>query len=105
MSYTAVAKTKRMRAVILEMLQKNHDEQKSRLDSSAVWSALVRGLGFDVSEKEVITLLQDLSDRAYLRYEEIKDVRLGLYYIVRIELSAKGRDLLERTITDPAVEL
>ena len=104
-AYTAVAKTKRLRAVILEMLQSNHDEQKSRLDSSAVWSGLVRGLGFDVSEKEVITVLQDLQDRGYVRYDEIKNQRLGLYYIVRIELTAKGRDILEGTITDPAVEL
>jgi hypothetical protein len=103
--YTAVAKSRRLRGVILELLQTNHDQQKSRLDSSAVWSGLVRGLGFDVSENEVITVLQDLEGRGYLRYEEIKNQRLGLYYIVRIELTPKGRDLLEGTITDPAVEI
>ena len=102
-NYTAVAKSRRLRAVVLEMLQTNHDQQKSRLDSSAVWSGLVRGLGFDVSENEVITVLQDLQGRGYIQYEEIRNQRQGLYYIVRIQLAPRGRDLLEGTITDAAV--
>ena len=72
--YTAVAKTKRLRAVILEMLQTNHDEQKSRLDSSAVWSSLVRGLGFDVSEKEVVVVVQrKRRDGCHPEVHQLKD--------------------------------
>jgi hypothetical protein len=105
MSYSAVAKSKRLRGVVLEMLQTNHDKQQSRYDSSMLWSALVRGLGFDASENDVITILQDLKGRGYIQYDEIRNQRLGIYYIVRIELCPKGRDLLEGTITDPAVEI
>ena len=104
MSYGAVAKSKRMRRVILELLQTNHDEQGSRYDSSMLWSVLVRSLGFDVSLNNVTTVLQDLHGRMYIRYDEIRDQKQGLYYIVKIELTPRGRDLLEGTITDPAVE-
>jgi hypothetical protein len=105
MSYSAVAKSKRLRGMVLELLQTNHDQQQSRFDSSMLWSALVRGLGFDASENDVITVLQDLEGRGYVRYEEIRNQRLGIYRIVKIELCPKGRDLLEGTITDPAVEV
>lgn len=104
MNFSAVAKSKRLRGIVLGLLQTNHDRQQSRFDSSMLWSNLVR-IGFDVSENDVITLLQDLQARGYIKYEEIKDQRMGLYYIVRIELCPKGRDLLEGTITDPAVEI
>ncbi len=105
MSYGAVAKSKRMRGMILELLQTNHDQQRSRFDSSMLWSALVRGLGFDASENDVMTVLQDLNGRSYIRYTEIKNPRQGVYRIVQIELMPKGRDLLEGTISDPAVEV
>jgi hypothetical protein len=105
MSYGAVAKAKRMRGMILELLQTNHDQQRTRFDSSMLWSALVRGLGFDASENDVITTLQDLRGRGYVAYTEIKNVRKGEYRIVQIELCPHGRDLLEGTITDPAVEV
>jgi len=105
MSYGAIAKSKRLRGMILELLQTNHDEQKSRFDSSMLWSALVRGLGFDASENDVITMLQDLRGRSYVDYREIKNLRAGEYRIVQIELCPKGRDLLEGTIADPAVEV
>jgi hypothetical protein len=105
MSYGAIARSKRLRGMILELLQTNHDEQKSRFDSTMLWSALVRGLGFDASENDVITMLQDLRGRSYISYTEIKNQRRGEYRIVQIELCPKGRDLLEGTISDPAVEV
>lgn len=105
MSYGAVAKSKRMRGMILQLLQTNHEQQRSRFDSSMLWSALVRGLGFDASENDVITVLQDLCDRGYIKYVEQRNRRLGEYRIVMIELCPKGRDLLEGTTEDPAVEV
>jgi hypothetical protein len=100
-----VARLKRLRGAILELLRDNHDRQWSHLDATALWSALLRGLRFDVSKNEVKTLLQDLGDRGYVRYIQQKDNDTGEVFLVQIELTAKGRDLLEETITDPAVEL
>jgi hypothetical protein len=75
------------------------------MDSTALWSALLRGLCFDVSKNEVKTLLQDLGDRGYLRFNRVLNHDTGDAYLVQVELTAKGRDLLEGTITDPAVEI
>ncbi len=105
MSFTAVAKRKRLRGAVLKLLCTNHDEQQSRLDSTALWSALVRGLGFDVSQDETVTCLQDLEGRGYIRFVQKKDKKNGDVRISMIELCPKGRDLLEETIEDPAVEL
>ncbi len=105
MSYTAVAKMKRLRGAILQLLQTNHDEQKTRFDATALWTALVRGLGFDASRNEVKTTLQDLCDRGYVRYKDKKNNDTGEVTIWQIEMTAKGRDLVEETIEDAAVEL
>ncbi len=107
MSYALAAKRKRLRGAVLELLCTNHDRQESRFSGSALWSALVRGLSFDVSKHELVTILQDLQDRGYIRFSEDKKLRelTGEVRISNIELCSKGRDLLEGTIEDPAVEL
>ena len=87
------------------LLCTNHDQQKSRFDGVALWSALVRGLSFDVSQNELFTILQDLKDRGYVRFEQPKNKKTGEVAIMQIELCARGRDLLEGTIEDRAVEL
>jgi hypothetical protein len=96
---------KRLRGVLLKLLCTNHDEQASRFDSSALWSALIGGLRFDVPLNDVHTALQDLKARGYVTFEQRKDKKNGDIFITLIELCPKGRDLLEETITDPAVEL
>lgn len=105
MSYGDSAKMKHLRGTVLKLLRTNHDQQSSRFDSTALWSALVRGLGFDVSKNEVKTVLQDLQGRGYVRFQQKKDWSIGEVYITQIELCPKGRDLLEATIDDPAVEV
>jgi hypothetical protein len=105
MSYTAAAKTKRLRGTILQLLCTNHDAQASRFDATALWSALVRGLNFDASRNEVKTVIQDLCGRGYCTCKERKNLETGEVFLSQIELTPKGRDLLEGTIEDPAVEL
>lgn len=105
MSFLNTAKTKHLRGTVLGLLRTNHDEQSSRLDSSALWSALVRGLCFEVSRNELKTVLQDLKGRGYVDFKQQKDHERGIIYIVQIELCPRGRDLLEGTIEDPAVEI
>jgi len=105
MSFTLIAKRKRLRGVILELLCLNHDKQESRFTSSALWSAAVRGLGFEASKNDVVTMLQDLKARGYVEYVLRKNDQDGEIRIYNIELCPKGRDLLEGTTEDPAVEL
>ncbi len=88
------------------MLATNHDRRQSRLDSSLVWSMLVR-LGFDVSKDEVTTIVEDLSARLYIKCQLNKKLydQRGERLYMQLELCPKGRDLLEGTIEDPAVEV
>jgi hypothetical protein len=96
---------KRLRGRILLLLCTNHDDQESRLDSSALWSVLFNRMRFDVSRDQVLTCLQDLKGRGYIDFIQQRDYDKGKTYIVMIELCPKGRDLLEGTIEDAAVEL
>lgn len=105
MSYTGTAKAKRLRGAILELLRTNHDGQAARFDSTALWSALVRGLCFDASRNEVKTTLQDLRGRGYVNFAERKNLDTGDVSMWQIELTPRGRDLLEETINDAAVEI
>lgn len=107
MSYGRAEKTKRLRGQILELLRARHDSRQSRMDSSELWSALVRGLAFDVSKDEVTTICEDLESRGYLKFElnqRLYDQK-GERLYMRLELCPRGRDVLERTIADPAVEI
>lgn len=101
---TAADKNRRLRGVALKLLCDNHDEQKSRLDDVSLWSALIR-LAFDVSQNELITICQDLEGRGYVKFQTLKNKRTGDVELRQIELCPKGRDLLEGTIEDRAVEV
>ena len=93
---------KRLRGVIVEVLYGRHQAQQSRVDHVALWH-IVRDLGCDVGEFDVVTQLQDLSDRGYLKYEERKDRRTNRLDISLIQLTSRGRDLREETVVDPAI--
>ena len=97
-----VAGHKRTRGVIIELLYKRHEEQKSRVDHVLLWHMLI-DLGCDVGENDVLTQLQDLGDRGYVDYRQEKNRRTNDTEISLIRLTSKGRDLREGTIKDPAV--
>lgn len=94
--------TKRLRGAIIEVLYTRHQAQQSRVDHVALWHIL-RDLGFDLGENDCLTALQDLSDRRYLTYRENKDRRTNRVDISLIQLTSRGRDVREDTITDPAI--
>ena len=93
---------KRLRGGIVELLYTRHQAQQSRADHVTLWRML-RDLGFDVGEFDVITQLQDLNDRGYVKYAEQKDRFTNRVRISLIQLTSRGRDLREETISDPAV--
>lgn len=93
---------KRLRAAILELLNTRHTEQQSRVDHVALWHIML-DLRFDVGEHDVITLLQDLSDRGYVKCEQSRDRRTNRVSIYRIQLTPAGRDLCEGTTADAAI--
>jgi hypothetical protein len=103
-SSIAVETRKRLRGEILELVDEGHQEQRSRLNDLVVWGVLQK-LKYDVSQNDVITMLQDLESRGYLRFVQDKNRRTGEIRISQIEILPAGRDLLEGTITNEAVHV
>jgi hypothetical protein len=102
------AVTRQMRGDILKLLKGRHDSQMSRMDDIALTHAL-QSLAYQrIGVFTIVTLLQDMRDRGFVRYEESRDWNTGRVYLVKIELTAAGRDQVERTPgvkRDPAVAL
>jgi hypothetical protein len=103
------AQIKRLRGVIVELVYSRHMAQSARLDHVMLWHIL-RDVGCDVGEADVLTQLQDLCDRGYVKYREYKDPRVSrlsmevtYVRIYEIQLTSRGRDLREGTIVDPAI--
>jgi hypothetical protein len=100
----AVELVKRLRGLILELVNEGHQEQRSRYSDVVMWGVLQR-LKHDVSQNELITVLQDLKERGYLSFFQEKDRRTGVVRISQIQITPAGRDLLEGTDSDPAVHV
>ncbi len=92
---------RQLRGLILTLVYVNHRRQGSRLTSTVIRGTLQRE-GYQFSRNDVMAMLQDLRDRDYLRYRSMKggDDRT---FIFEIEITAKGRDLVDELIEDPAV--
>jgi len=95
---------RRLRGQILMLLCARHNTQGHRLDDVAVAHAL-QSLAFEVSIQDVVTILQDLADRRYVRFQPRRNMLTRRVYLEKIELTAAGRDQVEENVsTDPAVE-
>lgn len=94
--------SKRTRGMIVELLYSRHIQQLSRADHVALWHML-RDLGADLGENDVLTQLQDLFDRGYVTFEQKKNRWTNRTEISLIQLTSKGRDIYEGTIKDPAL--
>lgn len=95
---------RRMRGVILKLIAQNHERQGSRLDDITLTGVLER-LQFDVYVDLVRTVLQDLHDRGHLAFKSDRNRRTGENFIRQIEITPLGRDIVEGTTSDPAIDL
>ncbi len=102
MSAVDAANAKRTRGVVIELLYVRHTAQQPRADHVALWHMLT-DLGCDVGENDVLTTLQDLSDRGYVNFTQKKNRWTNRSEISLIQLTARGRDLYERTFEDAAI--
>jgi hypothetical protein len=98
-----VAQIKRYRGAIIEVLYARHQAQQSRVDHVALWHIL-RDLSFDLGENELLTVLQDIYERSYVTYVCRRNRLTNRQEISQIQLTPRGRDLREETISDPAVQ-
>jgi len=95
---------RRLRGMILKLVYENHERQEHRLDDITLTGVLER-LQFDVYVNLVRETLQDLGERGLLTFQEVRDRKRGVYSIRKIQISPLGRDLVERTKTDPAIDM
>jgi hypothetical protein len=99
------AMARRVRRQILLLLWARHNMQGSRFDDVSLTHAL-RSVAMEVGIRDVVTLLQDLQDRRFVRFMQRRDSFTGRVYLEKIELTAAGRDQVEEnTPTDPALEV
>jgi hypothetical protein len=100
--------TRQMRGDILKLLKGRHDSQMSRMDDVALTHAL-QSLAYQrIGVFIIVTMLQDMRDRGFVRYSETRDWSTGRVRLEKIELTSAGRDQVEHTPgvkRDPAVEL
>jgi hypothetical protein len=90
-----------LRGLILTMVYINHKRQRHRLTSTVIHGTIARE-GYRFGKNDVLTAIQDLRDRGYLRYQQVRDADQALF-IEAIEITARGRDLVDRRFDDPAV--
>jgi hypothetical protein len=95
---------RRLRGVILQQIAGNHERQEHRLDDRTL-TAVLEQLQYDVHRDLVQMLLQDLRERGMLSFIGDKNRKTGEISARKIEITPKGRDLLELTISDPAIDV
>jgi hypothetical protein len=95
---------RRIRGKILTVVYENQERQGTRFDHVHLHAFFER-LHFDLSENELITLLQDLRERGYLIFDEVKDRRTHEVSIFRIQITPGGRDIVEEIEADKAVSI
>lgn len=103
MSATAQIK-RRLRGMILRLVYENHEKQNHRLDDVTLTGVLER-LQFDVYVNLVREVLQDLEERKLINFEQQRDRYTGKTAIRKIQILPAGRDVIEGTTSDPAVDV
>jgi hypothetical protein len=94
-----------LRAAILQVVYDNHFGRRSRLRLTPLHGAIDRLRFVDVSEDELVTVLEDLKERGYLTFsrDEEKWRKHRELVIGEIQITPLGRDLVEKTRVDIAV--
>jgi transcription initiation factor IIE alpha subunit len=95
---------RRLRGVVLKLIYENHEAQQHRLDDVTLTGVLER-LQFDVYVNLVREILQDLKERKFISYDSEKNRTTGTHAIRKIQITPCGRDIIEKTTADPAVEV
>ncbi len=95
---------RRLRGMILKLLYQNHEAQRTRLDDVTLAGVLER-LQFDVYVNLIREILQDLKDRGLVSFETQRDKVSGYFAIRQIQITPSGRDIIEKTSINPAVDV
>jgi DNA-binding MarR family transcriptional regulator len=95
---------RRLRGEILKLLYENHEAQRARMDALTLASVL-ESLKFDVHVNLVSGLLDDLKERGFVSFEKLRNRVTGELSIRQVQITPKGRDIVEKTGSSLAVEV
>jgi transcription initiation factor IIE alpha subunit len=104
MKMTAAQIKRRLRGVVLNVVYQGHERQCARLDD-VVLAAVLERLQYDVHVNLVREILQDLEERRFVSFCSEKNRMTGTVSIRRIQITPGGRDIIEKTSSDPGVEV
>jgi hypothetical protein len=96
------AATRRRRGKILMWLKTS---APLAISDAALMYRMLDDSGETLTINQVVELLRDLKERGYIRYEQKRVPTEELPVIRWIRLEPAGRDILEGTTNDPAVDL
>ncbi len=102
MSFDAAAK-RVLRRLILQLLQENHEAQRRRMNDAHLL-AVLRNLQYDIVLNELLTMLQELSGRGYIKYDILRNERDREIRLQKLEITPLGVDVYEGTRTDPSID-
>lgn len=92
----------RWRGLALEMVHSAFRKRFPAYDHIML-ADVMRSMGQDVGENDVIFILRQLHDREYLTYREDRNRLTNEISIVNVQISPKGCDVAEKFIEDPSV--
>ncbi len=93
-----------MRGAILKLVYQKHERQETRFRDQTLLAAL-DDLAFRVYLNIVHELLQSLNDSGLVKYKEEFDRRTGEMTISQIQLTPRGRAIVEGEETDGSVNV
>jgi hypothetical protein len=85
----------RRRGNMLKMIRQTHERQLERMDDIDVWS-MMQDIGAHMSQKQVVTMLQDLQVLGYVTFEQFFDEDRERVVVEKIMLTASGLGLVMR---------
>ena len=92
---------RKFRLLVLDMISRRHAEQGERMDDLELFHML-KSWGAEAEINDVVTILQELGDRGYVRFRQYRNKFSGRTSLTDIEICAKGQDIVDGSTTDPA---
>lgn len=86
---------KRRRGNMLKFIRQGHEKQLDRLDDSMM-QEMMRDVGSNMSARQVVTMLQDLSVLGYVTFKQSFNEELERYVAEEIMLTPGGLALVAR---------
>ncbi|HEX5234154.1 MAG TPA: hypothetical protein VFW25_02360 [Silvibacterium sp.] len=87
--------TNRRRGIVLKLIRQTHERQLNRLDDFEVW-CMMQDLGARMSQRQVMTMLQDLQVLGYVTFDQTFDEENERNVAKKIVLTAAGLGITTR---------